>query len=366
MERVPRRLALYVLAALAGLDALQILAALRVPGRQDFFGLWSFGRFIHENPAAGLYDPAGLNLYQHRLAPDFSTFYPFAYPPDMLILLWPFGALPYHAAWGLWLGASAALFAAACWGLLRGPAQWRGFGVALALLAPASLMNAITGETGYFTAALLTGGFALLPVRPVLAGLLFGLLSLKPQMAVLLPFALAGLGAWRALLAALISALGLAALSCLVFPPQLWSIWLHALPAYQGLVGQNIRLYGLMTNISALPLRLGASPYVSEALQLAASALLAAGCFLAFRSGRYRLAVAALLTGTQAAAMHALIYDAPAASLAPLLLLEQYGTKLAIQDILLGIAVLAAPFLEIPGLIYAAASLRLAWLACRG
>ena len=61
---------------MAGLDLLQILAALRVPGRQDFFGLWSFARFIHENPAAGLYDPVRLNLYQHRLAPDFTTFYP--------------------------------------------------------------------------------------------------------------------------------------------------------------------------------------------------------------------------------------------------------------------------------------------------
>lgn len=363
MERAPHRLALYVLAALAGLDVLQILVALHVPGRQDFFGLWSFGRFIHDHLAAGLYDPVGLNLYQQRLAPDFSTFYPFAYPPDMLLLLWPFGALPYHVAWAAWLGTSAALFAIACWGLLRGP--WRGYGVGLALLAPASLLNAITGETGYFTAALLVGGFALLPARPVLAGLLFGLLSLKPQMAVLLPFALAGLGAWRAMLAALVSALGLAALSCLVFPPQLWSIWLHALPAYQGLVGQNTRLYGLMTNISALPLRLGAPPQLSEALQLATSAILVVGCFLAFRSGRYRLAVAALLTGTQAAAMHALIYDAPAASLAPLLLLEQFGAKLAVNDILLGIIVLSAPFLGVPGLIYAAASLRLAWFACR-
>ena len=374
MVRAPRRLAICLLVALAGFDLLQILAALRVPGRQDFFGLWSFARFIHENQAAGLYDPVGLGLYQHRLAPDFTTFYPFAYPPDMLLPLWPFGALPYREAWVVWLGMSAALFAMACWSLLRGSRRWRGFGMALVLLAPASLMNAITGETGYFAAALLAGGFALLPARPVLAGLLFGLLSLKPQIAVLLPFALAGVGAWRSLFAATVSALALALLSCVAFSPQLWLVWAHALPVYQGLVGQNARLYGLMTNISALPLSLGAGPLFSESLQLAASAMLAGGCYAAFRWGSYRLAVAALLAGTQAAAMHVLVYDAAAASLVPLLLLEQYGPRLTVAELLLGGAALAAPFFadggvgpaNLAGLVYAGVSLRLAWLACRG
>jgi hypothetical protein len=232
-------------------------------------------------------------------------------------------------------------------------------------LAPASGVNAVLGETGYFTAAALVAGFALLPGRPLWAGVLFGALLLKPQLAVLLPFALLGLRAWRALFAMIGTALGLAALSCLLFSPQLWPAWLGALPVYQGLVGQNPRLFGLMIDLGALPLRLGAPPGMSMALQLGVSAALALGCFFAFRRGDYRLALAALFTGALAAAPHALLYDAPAATLAPLLLWERYGAALKIGDILLNIAVMAAPFLGIPGVVYATASLRLAWLACR-
>ena len=121
----------------------------------------------------------------------------------------------------------------------------------LALLAsPASLLCGVTGETAYFTSALLLFGFAALPTRPLLAGLAFGLLTLKPQLGVLIPFFLLARGDWRAILAASATALGLVALSCLAFPPSLWLLWAHTLPTYQT---QYFTGHGLNLNIIVTP-----------------------------------------------------------------------------------------------------------------
>ena len=62
----------------------------------------------------------------------------------------------------------------------------------LALSFPPLLVNAITGQAGFLTAALFVAGMALLPKRPFAAGLLLGLLVVKPQLGLVLPLALLG------------------------------------------------------------------------------------------------------------------------------------------------------------------------------
>ena len=60
----------------------------------------------------------------------------------------------------------------------------------LALASPAVLINAVGGQNGTWTAALLGGGLSLLERRPYLAGGLFGMMIYKPHLALLLPVAL--------------------------------------------------------------------------------------------------------------------------------------------------------------------------------
>lgn len=371
MEKGQRRLALYALAAVVLLDALQGHAVAAGEGlyHQDFFGIWSFARFARGHAAAAIYQPTLLNQYQAALSPGFHGFFPFPYPPDFLLLLWPLGGLPYGVARLLWTGLSAALFGWTVWRALPAQKPWRLYGVMLALLAPASLNEALTGETGYFTSALLLGGFLLLPWRPILAGGCFGLLSCKPQLAVLLPFALLGLGAWRAGLAALAMAAGLAALSCLAFPLSIWGVWLQALHHYQGLVGQNAgHLAPLMTTLTATAESFGLSGGWLLAVQIAGLAAASGLCLRLFRRGDYDLAVAALLAGTFAVTPHAFFYDAPVVTVSLLLLLVR--TRGAVPDLLLAAAVLLLPLFaggalivhNMASLLYAGLCLRLAKL----
>ena len=49
------------------------------------------------------------------------------------------------------------------------------------MLSPAALFDVGTGQNAFLTTAILVAGFGLLPRRPILAGIVLGLLSYKPQ-----------------------------------------------------------------------------------------------------------------------------------------------------------------------------------------
>ena len=111
------------------------------------------------------------------------------------------------------------------------------------LASPAMAINLLMGQNGCLTAALWVGGAALLPRRPATAGALFGLLTFKPQLGVLIPvFLLAG-RRYRAILAACLSAAVLAAASVVAFGPGSWRAFVDltlptqfsSMAAWQGL-----------------------------------------------------------------------------------------------------------------------------------
>ena len=65
--------------------------------------------------------------------------------------------------------------------------------------------------------------------RPVLAGALLGLMAYKPQLALLIPFALMAGGEWRALIAAILSQLVLVLVSLPILGIEPWGAFLYKL-----------------------------------------------------------------------------------------------------------------------------------------
>ena len=92
----------------------------------------------------------------------------------------------------------------------------------LALAFPAVLINVGHGHNGFLTAALLGGGLVSLERRPLIAGVLFGLMAYKPQFGLMIPVALAAGGYWRTFAAAAITAVLLTLTTTLVFGVQVW------------------------------------------------------------------------------------------------------------------------------------------------
>jgi hypothetical protein len=275
----------------------------------DFRGPWSFAGFAQHREVALIYQAAPMQAFQHQLYPGFCAFFPFQYPPSFLLPVWWLGDLSYAAAFSLWTLAGLAALIAAGWLFFPGGSRW--FCIAMLLGAPASLLNGVAGETGFFSAALVLAGFGWLPSRPLLAGFAFGLLTLKPQLGLLIPFALLGRQDYRAILAAGATALVLIGISCAVFPAGLWASWLHQMPVYQGQYLTAGRTLGLNQGVTlaANLTRAGLAPGLAWGLQGAGSLAGAAAVFLAFARGPYPLAVAALLAGTGLLAPHAYVYD---------------------------------------------------------
>src|SRR5260370_28092721 len=69
--------------------------------------------------------------------------------------------------------------------------------IALVLACPFTAWNFIAGQNGFLTGALLGGSLLCLERQPVLAGILIGCLSYKPQFGILLPVALIAARQWR-------------------------------------------------------------------------------------------------------------------------------------------------------------------------
>jgi len=141
----------------------------------------------------------------------------FHYPPTFLLLVLPLAMLPYVASWVVFEAVTLCCYLT----VIRRIAPVNA-GLWLALTFPAVIINLMCGQNGFLTTALIGGGLLLLDRRPLLAGLLFGLMAYKPQFAVLIPVALIVARRWRALTATAITAIVFAAVSLVVFGAPVW------------------------------------------------------------------------------------------------------------------------------------------------
>ena len=237
-------------------------------------------------------------------------FRPWVYPPSYLLLLLPFGSLGLVASLvAFQLITGAALVAAVSIGA-RGDPWAKAIGLG-ALVCPAASINVLDGQNGFLSAAILIAGLRLLDTRPLAAGAVLGLMTIKPQFAILAPVALLACREWRALLAAMASAAILIIASALVFGWDAWSIWLRQTAInvvwpdakwieYGRMWGDSVWTCATVLGLPSLPATL---------LQAAFSLGAAVAVGLAFR---YRLPhrTPILLAATLLAAPHWSPYDA--------------------------------------------------------
>lgn len=215
-----------------------------LPGR-DFVNVWTAGRLVMSGDVSALYD---VTAYQSAMDVLLGREYPehnFAYPPHILPLLPVFGLAAYMPSLVLWtLAGMAALVL-----VLRVQKSARmNMGVlVMAVLSPAALANIISGQNGFFTAALFLGGLYLCEASPILAGVLFGLLTVKPHMGVLILPLLLFRRQWRCAVAAVATSLSLVALSLLCFGTTPWVEYVtQALPFQSKLLQPGPSFYFTM------------------------------------------------------------------------------------------------------------------------
>jgi alpha-1,2-mannosyltransferase len=193
------------------------------PVGRDFLNTWMGGRSAFSSGPADWFDS---DVYMAAILkatglPDLAPLY-WSYPPHLLFFIWPFGLLDFLPSYMVWCAVGLALYV---WAAVAGGVD-RKCWLFLAV-APAVTVNVFFGQNGFLTAALLIGGLANLDRRPIIAGILFGLLTIKPQFGLLLPVLLVLNGHWRVIGSAVATTVLLVAATAIWFGPEIWIQYWH-------------------------------------------------------------------------------------------------------------------------------------------
>jgi len=220
----------------------------------------------------------------------------YSYPPITFPIAALLSFLPYPVALITWQVAGAAFFTWAAkpwWPRTAGP-------VWLAVLTPAALLNLWAGHYGFFIGGLFLLGWRQVELgRSTLAGICFGLMLIKPHLAVLVPLALAMKREWRTIGAAAVTVAVLVAASAWAYGVQPWIGFLFGTSKVQaGLINGGANFFALMsTSPATAALAVGGGWRMAVIVQ---SAFAAAGLWMVIVAGLRNapLRSYALLTAT--------------------------------------------------------------------
>ncbi len=176
-------------------------------------------------------------------------------------------------------------------------------GYLLGAAFPAVLANAFVGQNGFVSAGLIGGTLYLLERRPILAGVLLGLLTYKPHLGLLFPIALVAGRHWRAFAAAAIVATLMAAASWAAFGAEAWQAFVAGIgKSSQAFLSDGWADWSKLQTAFGLTRTLGGSETLAWSVQ-AGVMLLAAAAVAALWASRaaYEIKAAALGVGAMLA-----------------------------------------------------------------
>ncbi|HVU41626.1 MAG TPA: glycosyltransferase family 87 protein [Xanthobacteraceae bacterium] len=224
----------------------------------DFSNVYAAGTYVLEAEPDVPFDPPRQYAREQELFGKATPFYGWHYPPYFLFVAGALAKLPYGVALTVWQGSTLLLYLLMILGIASPSPRVRGEGrdegasppgsesrrgpltllrfaqstsprpagrgdiLLLALAYPAVLINIGHGQNGFLTAALLGGALIVLDRRPILAGILIGLLVYKPQFGLMIPLALVAGGHWRTFAAAAATVAALTLVTTLAFGPEVW------------------------------------------------------------------------------------------------------------------------------------------------
>jgi alpha-1,2-mannosyltransferase len=190
----------------------------------DFSNVWAAGKLVLDGRPEAPYDPvlqhaAEREAFGGRPVP----FFGWHYPPLFLMVAAALALLPY--AWALlaWTVIGLSAYLVTIRAILPRPET-----VLVALAFPATFVNLGHGQNGFITASLIGGALLLLDRRPLVAGLLIGLLAYKPQFGVMIPLVLLATARWQVIAAATATVLAACAVTFALFGAKVWTAFAHS------------------------------------------------------------------------------------------------------------------------------------------
>ncbi len=273
----------------------------------DFVNVWAAGRLALEGHPAQAWDwDIQRPIEVAQLGQDFLGYFAWHYPPPFLFVASLLARLPYGAAFMGWVFISLIPYLVVMRAIVG-----RQFGWMLALAAPMVVNNALVGQNGFFTAALIGGTLYLMPVRPVLAGICLGLLSYKPQYGLLFPLVLIAASQWTVFFSAAVVTVLMAVVSWLAFGTESWQAFFHWMPMFsQAFLTEGKATWWKLQSLFSLVRFLGGTEQLAWIFQWILTATVAVVLTVMWRSRvSYSLKAAALATGTLLITPYLFMYD---------------------------------------------------------
>ncbi|MEI9403296.1 glycosyltransferase family 87 protein [Mesorhizobium argentiipisi] len=275
---------------------------------KDFANYWLASRLLLSGKVQDLFAP--WSVYFGHLRETFGSGYPWhnwSYPPHFLFLIWPLGLFGYETALLLFLTTTGVAFLIAYRAFIGERSL-----VAWVAAMPFMALNFWAAQNGYLCAALALGALALREKRPIVAGILLGLLTIKPQLGLLFPFLLVAERRWSVIACGIMTALLLVMASTAVFGLESWRGYIQNVVPYQNAVMGQLRglflammpsVYGALRNWDFGP-ALALMLHLTVALPAALVVIMA---FFRVKDARHRDIL--LLVGTFIITPYALTYD---------------------------------------------------------
>lgn len=198
----------------------------------DFIAFYTGGHFVAEGRHRDLFDLKAVKAFQDRIAAENgvhlgSALGPWWNPPFYAWVFAPLSKLPFGAATMLWVGFNALCAAISCWLLVRmlpAGSGWRTWALVPALMALSiPFIHALSHGQNACTSLLIVtlAVTAWRADKPLVAGLVAGLLAYKPQHAVVIGGMLVLATGWRAMLGLAITGTSLLLVTLITLPGSL-------------------------------------------------------------------------------------------------------------------------------------------------
>jgi hypothetical protein len=273
----------------------------------DFVNVWTAGKLALGGHPAQAWDwDIQKPIEVAQLGQGFVGYFAWHYPPPFLFIASLLARLPYGAAFVAWVILSAIPYLIVMRAIVGRP-----FGWILALALPMAFSNALVGQNGFLTAALIGGTLYLIPVRPVLAGICLGLLSYKPQYGLLFPLVLIAASQWTVFFSAAVVTVLMATASWFAFGTESWQAFFHWMPMFsQAFLTEGKAPWWKMQSLFAMIRLMGGTEQLAWIFQWILSAMVAVVMTVMWRSRiSYSWKAAALATGTLLITPYLFMYD---------------------------------------------------------
>lgn len=288
----PRIVASVVLLALVGLvlTAHGAVDSRGEPIGTDFSNFWSASKLALMGEPAAVYDMARQYAVQKQEFGPQTGFYPFFYPPIYLLICYPLAALPYLTALAIWIAITGYAYLAVVRRIGDGVV-----GLVPILAFPAVFVTVGHGQNALLTTAILGAAALSLDRRPVVAGMLLGLLAFKPHLAVVAPLMLLAAGRWRAFAASALTACALALLSLGIFGLDAWKAFIASAPAAKAVLDDKMMAAEKLQSIFGAVRVLGGGAALAYVAQAAVALPLLGALLVVARRSLSGVAIGALV-----------------------------------------------------------------------